>query len=303
MCAVVSFSGWMALAGCCLETTGTETATGTGIATGSGTGRATGTTSGSSTGGSSTGAPNGPFFGEIEAETLTTFEPGSDAGGSVSFFAARFLPSNTWPDCRSDQNPSVAAGSCCFAPPTTSPGLSAGTLHAIVAIDDGGPQGPEVAFDEDGGVYLSTFQNSPGSASLAGASATGDVVPAFTASGFLFQGNAPVLTPDLGEMTTLSTRQDWTVPLTPSEFEFEFQDRVIVDSEDVGRIICETDDEGVLRPALVVPASLLGPFSGHTGTVTIYRDDYDLVDAGAVVLGIRLGSGIRTAANAVSFTP
>jgi hypothetical protein len=37
--------------------------------------------------------------------------------------------------------------------------------------------------------------------------------------------------------------------------------------------------------------------------VPIYGDDYALVEAGALVVGIRLGSGMSTAPNAVMFTP
>jgi hypothetical protein len=295
---VGSISGLMALAGCCLSTTESSGSSGAGSSSGTSTGPSTGTSTGTSTtGGSSTGGPTGPFFGEIEAETLTP-----EGALTSAVFTAKFMPTAEWPACRSDLVPETPPGSCCFVPPApATTGLSAGTLQAVIAIDDGGPQGPRIEFDGDGGFYLAPFE--AGLGGLAGVSATGAVVPAFMETFSLLKGPNPVLTPDLSQLSTLSTSQDWTVPLTPSELEFFFYDRVIVDSPDVGQIICETNDEGALLPALVVPAALLGNFSGHTGTVTIYRDDYAVVDAGALVLGVRLGAGIRTADNAVTFTP
>lgn len=136
-------------------------------------------------------------------------------------------------------------------------------------------------------------------------SASGDVVPAFDLPGSRLQGPAPVLMPDLGQLTSLSTSQDWTVPLVPSQLEYAFVDRLMIQSPDVtGVIVCATFDEGVLNPPLVVPAALLSPFSGHQGTVSIYRDDdRGPIDAGAVFVDYRVGVGVQTGANAVSFTP
>jgi hypothetical protein len=92
--------------------------------------------------------------------------------------------------------------------------------------------------------------------------------------------------------------------LTASEWEYLFVDRAIIEADGVGRIICQTFDEGTLMPALVVPASLLARFDGLQGTVTVTRDGYpQWVDAGAVLLGLRLGVGAQTEANGVSFAP
>jgi hypothetical protein len=176
-------------------------------------------------------------------------------------------------------------------------------LVALLGFNNGGSFA-EISFDEeDGGVYLTTIDNAfaEGLGGQVQVSGTGDVVPAFMDVAPVFQG--PLLqAPDLGALSTLSTSQDWSPQLTPSNS--PCNDRVIIDSPDVGQILCELNDTGQsTTPALVVPAALLGNFSGHTGTVTIYRDDYELVDVGALVLGMRLGSGIRTETNSVTFTP
>jgi hypothetical protein len=170
-----------------------------------------------------------------------------------------------------------------------------------------------IAFDADGGNYgaMPSFGlvSGIGIDQLVAVGWTGgvvapSVVPAFNTELNLTKGPVPVLTPDLSELSILSTTKDWTVPLMASQIDAGFEDRVIIDSDEIGHIICETHDEGTaLTPRLVVQASLLANFRGHTGTVKVYRDDYTLVDAGALLVGIRLGAGSGTATNAVSFTP
>ncbi len=241
----------------------------------------------------------GLFSGAVAVETLTVLTPGTDGGATRSFLAGKFLPSIESPPC------DVDAGPCCFYPMSTpAAGLSAGILTLAAALDDGGTGTVVVPFDPDGGSYQADTFAPINAEWLSFLSASGDVVPAFGIETTRLQGPVPVLTPGLDQLSTLSTGQDWVVPLVPSELEYLFSDRVIVEADGVGLIVCQTADEGALNPPLVVSASLLANFSGHQGTVTIYRDDDPgAIDAGAVLLDYRVGIGIQTPTDGVSFTP
>ena len=255
------------------------------------------------------------FVGAFEAETVTTVIP--DGGDEPPIFSlnGQFLPGNEWPSCSSE---SVVAQTdpCCFAAGTeTVPSLSAGTLQGELDVRDSvgatAESGFSLVFNADAGGYHS---ESPIPAVglewfATTLSAKGDVVSAFSVS---LDGvdpletlpPEPVVTPDLGQLGTLLTSQDWAVPLTPSQLEILFHDRLILEVDGVGSIICQVTDEAALNPPLVVPAALLANFSGHSGTVSIYRDEYTgFIDAGALLVGFRSGVGIRTSPGVVSFTP
>jgi hypothetical protein len=196
---------------------------------------------------------------------------------------------------------------CSYGYGIASPGLSAGPITVSFPLDDGGIEQTGVAFNPAAGVYDSdiSIPLSGGLGWVSDLAASGDVVPAFDISEEHLQGPAPVLMPDLSELTSLSTGQNWTVPLVPSPLEYGFIDRLIITSTDVlSVIVCQTNDEASLVPPLVVAASLLAPFNGHQGTIAIYRDDdQGWFDAGAVSIDYRVGIGVQTAVNAVSFTP
>ena len=315
--------GWILLAigtgagtGCCLETItsfASNTTGGSSVGTTTGTGTSSGGASssgGSSTGGNSTGAPF--FIGAVEAETITTVDPNGTDEPLIFSVSGQFLPASEWPACTSDSL--VTQGNaCCFgAGTTTAPGVSAGLLTLTVGMeppsDGGGAQGSqtELLFDANSDVYDSEGEVIPSDAGpwFSTLWASGDVVPAFTVSTNAFPPPAPIVDAGLNALQTLSTSQDWAVPLTPSEFEFLFYDRVILEVDGVGSIICQVTDEAAFRPPLIVPAALLANFAGHSGTVSIYRDEYSgLADAGSLLVGFRTGVGIRTSPGAVSFTP
>ncbi len=314
--------GWILLAlgaagtGCCLESVSGSARNSTGepsvgATTGSGTAGG-GTSSGgaSSSGAISTGASF--FVGAVEVETLTTIDPNSSAEPPILSMNGQFLPASEWPSCTSDSLV-VQENACCFAAGTsTVPGLSAGALTLTLGVeppsDGGGAQGSQETFLFNGksGVYDSEGEIIPADAGpwFSTLWASGDVVPAFNVSIDGFPPPEPVVTPSLGQLGSLSTSQDWTIPLTPSELEFQFHDRVILEVDGVGSIICEVTDEGAFNPPLVVPAAQLANFTGHMGTVSIHRDEYTgLADAGSLLIGFRNGVAIRTSPGAVSFTP
>jgi hypothetical protein len=246
---------------------------------------------------------SGPFTGSVAIETLTRLMPGTDGGTSRTSLEGRFQPSSQWlqAECIID------AGVCCSSSVgLPNRGLSAGIITVSFPLADGGVEQTSVDFDPDAGAYDSdiSIPLSNGFGWVSDLSASGEVVPAFDIPDEHLQGPAPVLMPDLSELMSLSTGQDWTVPLVPSPLEYGFIDTLIIEGADGTIISCQTNDEGSLIPPLVVAESLLAPLQGQKGTIYIYRDDYrGGLDAGGVNIDYRVGIGVMTGFNAISFTP
>jgi hypothetical protein len=303
-------AAWFAVVatGCCFETTSGrsfDTSSG-GSGTGSGTGGVAGASSSSagSSGTSSTGTGttgfSGPFLGSIAVERLASED---DPDGGITTLQGQFVMASDWPTCTPDTLLFDSGKvSCCFQPSGAAPLTpSAGTLKVLVPLDDGGVSSLWVS-PLLGGTYDGQVPSGPWFSGLA---ASGGDVPAFEIDALGLQGPTPALTPPLAALTSLSTTQEWNVPLTPSELEYSFRDTVELEADGVGSVYCVTFDEGALSPPLVVPAGMLANLAGHSGTVTVTRDDYrGLMDAGPQVqLGFRVGVRVQTAVGGVAFAP